>query len=507
MDPQTFNAWMSVIHQYWTMFCNSLQPQVQHLAPQMMQAIGNTQLQQQIVNTIATNPQIAGNQQAIQAYVQNVFNQCLNQFASTGVGTYYAPPAPAPMYTPYNQFQQQTNQFFGQRQMMPTQLQASPYARTNQTLQPMPNLSIGKPTVQDEFIKMQPSPAKPAITVNPMQQAVTTVAPAPAPTTKVPVIQQKAKFVSPKDELDRPKFKEHTSVSTRFPVKCHGDIAVYEHSDGSMINTLMVQLEGLTTDPEAELKKLRTKYDYEKIVLMYRDFRIEKANLKEMQDVSIKIKNIYETGKTVNIIDVLKKIIDILDTCTQGVYKQVSTIILDEFNSIATGRNPDDEIANVSKLEDILKIKDKIAQDYLNTAIGVFCKVNIFDPASEDMSPYLQNYEVMPEKSYKDLRRNKDQFTEWASTHIVIVSNDKLLRYTTIQDPALIDLEPGYSVKYENSDIESDFDYFLFDAMKIDSQVEDLIVVTGNIARKYIIVRTEYGDDKSILCNVFVRPA
>lgn len=505
MDPQTYNSWLAIVQQYWAMCCNSLTPQFAHLGPQMMQAINNTQLQQQLIQNIATNPNIASSQQAIQGYVQNFFNQILQQVASNSNAAYYQPPAP--VYTPYSNFRQQTNQFFGQPPtMMPAQLQATPYARAN-TIQPMPSLNIGKPSVQDEFIKMQPSPSKPAIAVNPMQQTVSVATPPPAPTTKVAQVQPKAKIVAPKNDLDKPKFREHIAVVTKFPVKCRGDIAVYEHSDGSMINTLMVQLEGLTTDPEAELKKLRTKYDYEKIVLMYRDFRVEKANLKEMQDVSIKIKNIYETGKTVNIIDVLKKIIDILDTCTQGVYKQVSTIILDEFNSIATGRNPDDEIATVSKLEDILKIKDKIAQDYLNTAIGVFCKVNIFDPASEDMSPYLQNYEVMPEKSYKDLRRNKDQFTEWASTHIVIVSNDKLLRYTTIQDPALIDLEPGYSVKYENSDIESDFDYFLFDAMKIDSQVEDLIVVTGNIVRKYIIVRTEYGDDKSILCNVFVRPA
>ena len=328
----------------------------------------------------------------------------------------------------------------------------------------------------------------------------------PQQTETTPVTKQIESFKAPeevpvtKSSYKVPVLVNHKEVTFKLPVAGKGYIDTYKINQGTKTSQkLFIELDKFTDNVRGILDKLKKKYDVDQIVIKYRSFELVKCNLADLQKVFLKIKDLRK-NEAEDFEETNKKIIEVLDSKPKNITKQVESIVLKEYNGIIKHFEPPTMI--VDSL-DALLTNDKNDASYVNASLSLINATMIYDPASTEMSPYLQDYEVEEDKTYKDLRKNKDKFIEWAKDHAVVVSHPKILRYTKI-----FDVEPNifcqiatgnFEIGYEDdgSPLSCDFEYFLNDEIELESSLETMIVQNNGSSYEIHIGRKNILNEKT----------
>ncbi len=438
------------------------------------------------------------------------FNGVLRQLTTNGAS--YYPQTQFGQANVYNPFIQQNNGLalgmgggYGipqpPRQMLPSV-----------GMQPVPQTIgfVGTPardtqTAYSNMYKDAPTAVKPPAPVPPMSEVQA------KPETKV-ITTPVNKIVAP-EIYSNPKMQDSKELNIKIPVSAKGYEATFKLSSGKQFKVLSLTLEKPVDNIDPVFLKIKNKYkSYDKIVLRYQTLEIVSAGqLADLQKTFTKIKKLYQTAEDKDPCDSLKQIIEVLDSKPMGVTKLVENIILTEYNEATKGLETSEEVPPVQKLDSLLECEGA-GKAYLRTALNLICQTTIYDPASEEISPYLQDIEVEENKTYRDMRKSKEKFTEWVNDKAVIVSHPKMLRYIDVADKydetgksALLSGEFD-QITYQNDTPPScDFEYFLFDEDRIESTQETLYIQTGGTLCKCRIARLFVETDVNY-CQASVWP-
>lgn len=320
-----------------------------------------------------------------------------------------------------------------------------------------------------------------------------------------PVIKQAESFKSPistaaMSGYKNPVLMNHKEVTFKLPIPGKGYIDTYKINQGTKTSQkLYIEMDKYTDNVKGVLDKLKKKYDADQIVIKYRSFDLVKCDLSDLQKVFIQIKNIRK-DESLSFEEANKKIIEVLDSKPKNISKQIESIVLKEYNGIIKHFEPTTML--VDSL-DALLTGDKYDVTYIDAALKLVEATMIFDPACSEMSPYLQDYEIENDKTYKDLRKTKDKFTEWAKEHAVVISHPKVFRYTKIFDvgPSIFSqVATGlFDIGYEDdgSPVSSDFEYFLNDEIELESSLETMLVQNGGSSYEIHLGRKNVLNDKT----------
>lgn len=300
-----------------------------------------------------------------------------------------------------------------------------------------------------------------------------------------------------------------STVNIKLPVAGKGWIETWTIGQGTKTaKKLFIELDKFTDNVKEVLDKLKKKYkNCEIIVIKYRSFDVIKADLKELQDAFIEIKTLLrDEDKNYEVLT--QELLDLLNNKKIGVMRVVESIVLNEYNRVIKDFELD--TPPVKTLEELLQY-DQESVCYVKSALSLLLETTIYDPASSDMTSYLNDYEVEEDKTYKELRKAKDRFAKWASQHAVVVSHSKIMRYTEIFDAAsdvanLIasgDFEIGFVD--DGASLGSDFEYFLYDDIGIESSVEDLIIHNGSSTYETSLTRMNVNDGVKYTRQVTLR--
>ena len=306
---------------------------------------------------------------------------------------------------------------------------------------------------------------------------------------------------STRNSYKLPSRAAYKEVTFKLPVAGKGYIETLKIDQGNKLSKkLFIELDKYTDNVRGVLEKLKKKYsDVDQIIIKYRSLDLVKCPLADLQQAFRKVKELHE-NESENFSELNKQIIEVLDSKPKSITKQIESVVLEEYNNLIKHFVSNGVFIN--SLDELLT-NDQCPACYVNAALDLIKSTMIFDPASSEMSPYLSDYEIEDGKTYKDLRKNKDKFLEWAKEHAVIISHTKVLRYTKI-----FDVEPNifcsiatgiFEIGYEDdgSPLSCDFEFFLYDEVPIDTSIETMLVQNGGSIYEIHLARQNQIDKMS----------